>query len=176
MNKSITVGCKVSMLKEKGCYIVRELKNQKALVEDEHGMSYEFPLSDLIVQQSFEAKIVGLSKDKEDKKPNLKSRINEQLLEIDLHFEKLSNSDVGFTAHDKLLLQINTFKQFFNKMLDKRQTRFVVIHGAGQGKLKAELKLLIQGKMGAAMHDYNYHNGAVGCSLIEIQLSKIERF
>jgi hypothetical protein len=176
MNKSIIVGCKVSILKEKGSYIVRELKNHKALVEDEHGMTYEFPLSDLIVQQSFDTKIIGLTKDKEEKKSNKKSRTSEQLLEIDLHFEKLSNSDTGFTAHDKLLLQINAFKHFFNKMLEKRQTKFLIIHGAGQGKLKAELKILIQGKTGATMHDYNYHNGAVGCSLIEIQLSKIERF
>ncbi len=74
------------------------------------------------------------------------------------------------------MAQISAFKDFCNEQFQKRNTRFVVIHGAGEGKLKNEIGLLCRGKSGIAMHDAQWSNGTVGASRIELMLSRFEKF
>ena len=61
-------------------------------------------------------------------------------------------------------------------MLTERQSKFVVIHGAGEGKLKSEIQSLLQSKKGFRMHDKHISNGKVGASLIEVFLSEADKF
>ncbi|NDC29224.1 MAG: hypothetical protein EBZ94_07820, partial [Crocinitomicaceae bacterium] len=79
-------------------------------------------------------------------------------------------------AHEKFLFQLDIFKKFTNKMLTERQSKFVVIHGAGEGKLKSEIQFLLQSRKGFRMHDKHVSNGKVGASLIEVFLSEADKF
>ena len=99
-----------------------------------------------------------------------------QLPQIDLHIEHLIETDSLLSAHDKFLLQIDTFKRFTNQMIQKKTNRFIVIHGVGEGKLIQEIRFLIQSKEGFSLHDANYSPRGVGASFIEIQLSKATPF
>jgi hypothetical protein len=51
-----------------------------------------------------------------------------------------------------------------------------VIHGAGEGRLKKEIGILVNAKDGLQMHDAQWHNGQVGASYIEMKLSKFVPF
>jgi dsDNA-specific endonuclease/ATPase MutS2 len=73
-------------------------------------------------------------------------------------------------------LQIDTFKRFTNQMILKKNPRFIVIHGVGEGKLIQEIRSLINTKEGFGIHDANYSPRGVGASYIEIQLSKATPF
>ena len=61
-------------------------------------------------------------------------------------------------------------------MLMERQSKFLVIHGAGEGKLKSEIKALLESKKGFRMHDKHVSNGKVGASIIEVFLSEANKF
>ena len=87
----------------------------------------------------------------------------------------LENSS-KLSAHEKFLFQLDIFKKFTNKMLTERQSKFVVIHGAGEGKLKSEIQFLLQSRKGFRMHDKHVSNGKVGASLIEVFLSEADKF
>ena len=174
MGKNIVVGSQVSLLRETGIYTVCKIENSTIFVTDEFGFDYKFLLTDVIVRNEIKVDDKLPNKDQPTNSKSVNS--GNKLHEIDLHFDQISSTDKGYSAHEKLTLQIKTFKNFFNEMLKKRQTRFVVVHGAGQGKLKEELTLLVRGKEGVGMHDNNYSNGKVGSSLIEIQISKATEF
>ena len=96
--------------------------------------------------------------------------------EIDLHIEHLIETDSLLSAHDKFLLQINTFKRFTNQMILKKTPRFIVIHGVGEGKLIQEIRFLVHAKEGFSIHDANYSARGVGASYIEIKLSIAKEF
>jgi hypothetical protein len=51
-----------------------------------------------------------------------------------------------------------------------------VIHGAGEGRLKQEIKQLVLPRNGISMHDAQWSNGAVGTSRIELILSAFVPF
>ena len=61
-------------------------------------------------------------------------------------------------------------------MILAKTRRFRVVHGIGEGKLKLELRTLVQGKEGLSMHDDQVSRGKVGASLIEIQSSTARPF
>jgi dsDNA-specific endonuclease/ATPase MutS2 len=88
----------------------------------------------------------------------------------------LISKDAGLSSHDKFLKQIQSFKEFTNLMIDKRQKKFRIIHGAGEGKLKNEIRAMLSLKKGFTMNDDQYSFGRVGASIIEIKLSLAEKF
>jgi dsDNA-specific endonuclease/ATPase MutS2 len=80
------------------------------------------------------------------------------------------------SKHDILTAQLNAFKRFSNQMIQLKVKRFRVVHGIGEGRLKLELRTLVQGKDGMSMHDDQVSRGKVGASLIEIQTSIARHF
>jgi hypothetical protein len=63
-------------------------------------------------------------------------------IEIDLHIEKLVDSDRGMTSFDILNLQIETARYRLEHAIRNRIPRLVFIHGVGEGVLKMELETL----------------------------------
>ena len=96
--------------------------------------------------------------------------------EIDLHIEQLVASDSSLSSHDKFLLQIDAFKRFANQMIQKKISKFIVIHGIGEGKLIQEIRDIIRNRDGFSIHDANYSSRGVGASYIELKLSLVKLF
>jgi hypothetical protein len=94
---------------------------------------------------------------------------------IDLHSEELSIPS-HLPAHDVFLAQIKAFKSFCNGQAQRRNTKFIVIHGAGEGRLKQEIRQICNGKEGISVHDAQWSNGAVGASRIELLLHQFKGF
>ena len=168
-------GDKVSILNESGLFIFLNDKNNRALIQDENGFERIVDYRFLLIYKVFQVTDTYLkAEDRTEKKVTLK--ITSTIPEIDLHIEVLLENSSKLSAHEKFLFQLDTFKKFTNKMLMERQSKFVVIHGAGEGKLKSEIQSLLQSRKGFKMHDKHISNGKVGASLIEVFLSEADKF
>jgi dsDNA-specific endonuclease/ATPase MutS2 len=168
-------GDKVSILNESGLFIFLSDKNNRALIQDENGFERIVDYRFLLIYRVFQVTDTYL-KAEDIKEKKLALNKTSTTPEIDLHIEKLLENSSHLSAHEKFLFQLDTFKKFTNKMLTERQSKFVVIHGAGEGKLKSEIQSLLQSKKGFRMHDKHISNGKVGASLIEVFLSEADKF
>ncbi|NBW71652.1 MAG: hypothetical protein EBR24_02585 [Flavobacteriia bacterium] len=168
-------GDKVSILNESGFFIFLNDKNNRALIQDENGFERIVDYRFLLIYNVFQVTDTYLKdEDRLLKKPTIK--IPSTIPEIDLHIEVLLENSSKLSAHEKFLFQLDIFKKFTNKMLTERQSKFVVIHGAGEGKLKSEIQFLLKSRKGFRMHDKHVSNGKVGASLIEVFLSEADKF
>ena len=168
-------GDKVSILNESGFFIFLNDKNNRALIQDENGFERIVDYRFILIYKVFQVTATYLKdEDRLLKKPTIK--IPSTIPEIDLHIEVLLENSSKLSAHEKFLFQLDIFKKFTNKMLTERQSKFVVIHGAGEGKLKSEIQFLLKSRKGFRMHDKHVSNGKVGASLIEVFLSEADKF
>ena len=168
-------GDKVSILNESGLFIFLSDKNNRALIQDENGFERIVDYRFLLIYKVFQVTDTYL-KAEDIKEKKLALNKTSTTPEIDLHIEKLLENSSHLSAHEKFLFQLDTFKKFTNKMLTERQSKFVVIHGAGEGKLKSEIQSLLQSRKGFKMHDKHISNGKVGASLVEVFLSEADKF
>jgi len=172
------IGDTVSILHDTGKHTILAINHTLITIEDVHGFDQKIDVKYLVPQRPIS--VLGMDSFQKDselnkrKEPFLKTK--NDCFEIDLHIESLISRDSDLTPHDKFLLQLNSFKNFTNKMIDKRQKKFRIIHGAGEGKLKNAIRDLLTTRKGFIMHDDQYSHGKVGASVIEIQLSVAEKF
>ena len=172
------VGQEVGVLREAGVYKVCSVEKEHLVLEDEIGFSYRYLKQEVVARQQIKidkiapkdlqvkiisgSKKVGVSKER-------------NLPFIDLHSEELSIPS-HLAAHDVFLAQINAFKNFCNGQAQRRNAKFIVIHGAGEGRLKQEIRQICMGKEGMSVHDAQWSNGAVGASRIELVLHQFKGF
>lgn len=172
------IGQEVVVLQETGIFKVAVIEHNHLVLEDENGFTYRYPHALVAARQHISSEHlpikdvqtfqqVGLPK---NQRPG-----NPQLPTIDLHAENL-NLPIGMGVHDILLAQLSAFKNFCNAQHRSRKTKFLVIHGAGEGRLKEEIRGLVNSRSGIQMHDAQWSNGAVGVSQIELVLQQFECF
>ena len=172
------VGQEVGVLREAGVFIVCSVEKEHLVLEDEIGFTYRYLKQDVVARQQinidqitskdFQVKITTAAKKIEVSKER-------NLPFIDLHSEELSIPS-HLPAHDVFLAQIKAFKSFCNGQAQRRNTKFIVIHGAGEGRLKQEIRQICNGKEGISVHDAQWSNGAVGASRIELLLHQFKGF
>jgi hypothetical protein len=169
------VGQEVSILHEIGVFKVLEIEIGSLTLQDEFGFSQKIA-PHLVVARKAVSTVKLIVKDNTNSVPTSTKKAPQKSEPIiDLHADALGLS-AQMQAHDLLLAQMSAFKKFCNLQHQQRIQKFKVIHGAGEGRLKQEIRLLVQGKEGLQMHDAQWHHGAVGASIIEMILSKFERF
>lgn len=172
------VGQEVGVLREAGVFKVCSIEKEHLVLEDEIGFSYRYLKQEVVARHQInidkiapkdpQAKIIsGTKKVGVSKERNLPY--------IDLHAEELSIPS-HLAAHDVFLAQISAFKNFCNGQAQRRNTKFIVIHGGGEGRLKQEIRQLCTGKEGMSMHDAQWSNGTVGASRIELVLHQFKGF
>lgn len=173
------VGQEVGVLRETGVFKVLAIEKAHLLLEDEFGFQLRVLKAEVV--QRLQVKVSSVAnKDKAEAKQKAVQQVSNKSKDkslpfIDLHAEELG-LPVHFTAHDVFTAQINEFKGFCNRQLKKRSAKFLVIHGAGEGRLKQEIRVLCAGKSGIVVHDAQWSNGAVGTSLVELTLHQFEGF
>lgn len=172
------VGQEVGVLREAGVFKVCSVEKEHLVLEDEIGFTYRYLKQEVVARQQInidkiapkdlQAKIISGSKKVEFPKER-------NLPFIDLHSEELSIPS-HLAAHDVFLAQITAFKNFCNGQAQRRNAKFIVIHGAGEGRLKQEIRQICIGKEGMSVHDAQWSNGAVGASRIELVLHQFKGF
>jgi hypothetical protein len=165
----------VSILNEAGIYRVQRAEGTFLWLEDEHGFDRKVSVEFVVRRKQIHVNKVPI-KDDLSANSSRKSNKNEEIPSIDLHHHELNLDERFLGKHGILVAQIDAFKRFCNQMIQLKTKRFRVVHGIGEGRLKTELRALVQGQAGLSMHDDQVSRGKVGASLIEIQTSVAKPF
>ena len=175
-----TVGEKVRIVNETGYGIVKEILNPNLLlVETDYGFVIQKETDQIIKIYSEDYSHInkGIELSKNKNKIAVKSRKKTELIhEIDLHIHEIIDSDQHLTNFEKLQLQISTLDNFVRKMVKKRITSFVVIHGLGEGVLKEEVLSYFRSKRGFFCSDADYREYGKGATRVEIKYTMIDDF
>ncbi|MCG8582897.1 MAG: DUF2027 domain-containing protein [Bacteroidales bacterium] len=106
-----------------------------------------------VIKGEFERKLDALTdkeinkviKEKEVKAPRKKyaRRDEPSILEVDLHIDELIDTTAGMSKGDIITMQLDKFKQIMADNANKKGRKIVFIHGVGNGKLKTEVRKLL---------------------------------
>jgi hypothetical protein len=80
---------------------------------------------------------------KGDVKPEKKPAKNEDLVEVDLHINELTDTPGTLSNAEILDLQLSAFRTALDSAILHKNRRIVFIHGVGNGKLKHELRRIL---------------------------------
>ncbi|AEW86260.1 DNA mismatch repair protein MutS [Flavobacterium columnare NBRC 100251 = ATCC 23463] len=146
-------GDKVSVLDDNINGVVIKIATDQVWIETEEGFELPFKSNELILigesgMDFSTTNFYAIKKEKEISKPKnsikeKKSKKDETILEVDLHIEKLVQSTKGMNNYDILNIQIETAQRQLDFAIKNKIQKVVLIHGVGEGILKAELDFLL---------------------------------
>lgn len=183
MNKKFNNSDNVAVLNDSFSGTVKGYKGQKVLIETTEGFILEFDEAELIkVTNTAELKTMmalkgfseGYAKDKEQPKKRSfvkekKQKGSEVVLETDLHIEKLVKNKKGMSNYDILTLQTETAIRQIEFAIKNRIPKVVLIHGVGEGILKAELDFILGRYENIVFRDADYQKYGLGATEVYIK-------
>lgn len=148
----IAKGDKVTVLDDNISGIVLEVKGNAVRIETPDGFELEYDKSELIkmgneLRKSTIQNIAQVIREKQqpEKRSFVKQKkTDSKEIAFDLHIEKLVRSTKGLQPYDMLELQLDTAKRHIEFAIAKRIPKIVLIHGVGDGKLKAEIEFMLK--------------------------------
>jgi len=183
MMKVFKQGDKVSVLDDSFSGVVKAVKGSRVIIETTEGFELEFSGDELIKLDNtgeFKSFITSqrmFSAIQEKETPKRKntpvrekrSKKDGFVLEVDLHIEKLVKNKNGMSNYDILTLQTETAKGQLEFAIRNRMPKVVLIHGVGEGILKAELDFLLGRYEGITFRDADYQKYGLGATEIHIK-------
>ncbi len=181
------VGDKVRFLNEVGEGKIVSIVNEgRVVVENEDGFDVEYLVSDLVPTssgqdykldgieyvESVNEKINAETKEEQlreftRKFNHLEKPVDSDIHEIDLHIEELIDSHRGLSNAQILSIQMTNFTRSLNVAMRAKARKLIVIHGVGEGVLKAEIrKELFYHYPELSHHDADYRKYGYGATEI----------
>ena len=180
--KKFEIGDKVAVLDDNITGIVVKVMNESISLETNDGFLMAFPANELVKIDNFNAltgifatqSLGAVLKEKEEPKKRSfvkekKSRKEEFVLEVDLHIEKLVPSKKGMSNYDILTLQMETAQRQLTFAIKNRMPKVVLIHGVGEGVLKAEIDFMLGRYDSIWFQDANYQKYGLGATEVFIK-------
>jgi len=99
-------------------------------------------------------------------------RVDEYVVTVDLHIEKLVRKKGGMSNYQILTLQLDTAKYRLDLAIKKRLPKIVFVHGVGDGVLKADLYSLFRRYDHIQFYEANYREYGQGATEIRILQKK----
>jgi dsDNA-specific endonuclease/ATPase MutS2 len=164
---AFSLGEKVKFIHETGFGVVKkQITINKYLVENEFGIEIQVLEQNLVKihREDYPDKVILKDIDKVTK-PNRKPL---QKLEIDLHIENFDIETKYMSNGEILQFQIRKAIDFTHKMISNNQTRFVIIHGVGEGILKTELRSRLSKFSGLSFTDADSSEFGNGATLVTV--------
>ncbi|MCT4582315.1 MAG: hypothetical protein N4A35_12955 [Flavobacteriales bacterium] len=180
-------GSKVRFLNEVGGgVVVNVISNFKVLVEDENGFDIECFIKDLVEEKNtkdykldgiehnlaVQEKVASESKEKQledfyQKTKSLNRIETPEEIEVDLHIEELIETHKGMSNSQILEVQMANFRRELNVAIRKKVKRLIIIHGVGEGTLKAAIRNeLYESYPSIEHHDASYRKYGYGATEI----------
>ncbi len=166
------IGESVSLLQEVGYYTIIQINDPFAIVQDAHGFEYQVKLTSLIKRIPVSGNVVN--KELTEAANPKKKQVGSAIPTLDLHAVALGIDRMP--PHELLEKKLYHCRVFLNQCIEKRQTKVLIIHGVGEGKLKSAVRKLLQSKPGISYHDGNYSVRGVGSTIVEFRLSEVRKF
>lgn len=148
MNK----GDKITVLDDDINGIVTDIKGNTVYITTDDGFDLQFDKSEVIKigNELKNSANLNISKALQEKTEPVKRSFVKQKKEeskevsFDLHIEKLVPSTKGMQPFDMLELQIETAQRHIDFALKNRIPKIVLIHGVGDGRLRAEIEYILK--------------------------------
>lgn len=182
MKTIFNIGDKVAVLDDSFNGIIKGFKNGKVIIETQDGFELGFDESEIIKVNDYNDLGSFISSHslnlalKEKETPKKRSFVKEKkskkddfVLEVDLHIEKLVPNKRGMSNYDILTLQTETAKRQIEFAIKNKIQKLVLIHGVGEGILKAELDFLLGRYEGINFQDADYQKYGLGATAVYIK-------
>ncbi len=180
--KTFNIGDEVTVLDDSFSGKVKGFKKDRVIIETPEGFELDFEAHELVkiadtgdMKSLFSSQsLSSVLKDKEEPKKRSfvkekRSKKDEFVLEVDLHIEKLVPNKKGMSNYDILTLQTETAKRQIDFAIKNRMPKVVLIHGVGEGILKAELDFLLGRYDNISFQDANYRKYGLGATEVYIK-------
>lgn len=175
-------GDKVAVLDEAINGVVLSVHNHEVSIETDDGFVIKYAEKELIIisnNSDFNIKKQNFNLNqviKEKEIPKARSFTKEKKSkgeipppEFDLHIEKLVKNYRGMSNYDILTLQSETAKRHIEFAIRNRIPKIVLIHGVGEGTLKAELDFLLGRYSNIDFREGNYQKYGQGATEVFIK-------
>lgn len=175
-------GDKVSVLDEAINGIVLSVQNHEVSIETEDGFIMKYIDKELVKinntsDLNMDTGSFNLNQIKKEKEiPKPRSFVKEKKVkgeipppEFDLHIEKLVKNYRGMSNYDILTFQSETAKRHIEFAIRNRIPKIVLIHGVGEGTLKAELDFLLGRYPNVDFREGNYQKYGLGATEVFIK-------
>ena len=175
-----TPGNKIVFLHESGGGIVDSIsENGRIIILDEDGFRQEYLPSQLVLvhEENFpidEDIVTNITLEDSGvmggrKNTYSKERRKNDVPEIDLHIEELTESHKGLSNHEIISRQMIAFRQFYQRAKAQKKKKIVIIHGVGQGVLRYEVRSFLNKENDVEYYDADYLDYGQGATVVEIK-------
>ena len=193
----LKVGDRVRFLNDVGEAEVLFIRDKHtAIVRDETGFDYEYPLAELlkvsdrsaeydaydtvepsyreILDRNIDSEAVKRAQDdfklkyKNKDVTNLKRK--GEMMEVDLHIHELVDSERGLSNGEIVEIQMEHFERMMRVAEEKKVSRVIFIHGVGQGVLRNEIRQSLEMYYPeASFHDADHREYGYGATEVRIR-------
>lgn len=168
------LGSKVKFLDEVGDYVITQIVDANSfVVEDEHGFDrnchaseialFEENAFDKVEIETYENRGVKVNPFAKKQKKTINNPV------IDLHIEYLLDSHGHMSNHQIVLYQLDVCKRELDKHIERGTTQLVIVHGVGKGKLKEEVRYLLNSYPDIEYMDEHYSDKGIGATKVFIK-------
>lgn len=165
---SFQTGDRVSFIDEAGVYIVIAVDGIKLTVVDEFGFERTCSQAEVVLvdKKQFDKIEVDPYQEEIQSKIVRPTRKKKHIPIIDLHMENLIDSHKHMSNHEIVMFQIDYFTSKLNGLIKNGVKELVVVHGIGTGKLKSEVRFVLNGYPKLEFMDDHYASYGVGATRI----------
>ena len=179
-------GDRVKFLNEVGGGIVISVDEKLVVVEDEHGFEWEMSNEDLVADVPHLENKYGIELSERDLeyKTDLPQSLTEAkdaeilqfvsahgkktYLEIDLHINELVDRTSHLSNHQMVTIQLDHFKRILRLAKKDKYQKLVIIHGVGEGVLRAEIRHILAKIENCNFHDADYERYGNGATEVRL--------
>lgn len=167
------VGDKVTHIDQNFIGIIKEISsNGILLIEDEYGFDFHYTMDEVVLVDSSKYEKVYVSQFKEfditEEKKKAQKR-KKHIPVVDLHMENLVSSHTHMSNHEIVMFQLEHFKKKLDVYTKRGIREFIVVHGIGSGKLKAEVRYILNGYPKLEYMDDHISGYGVGATRVFIK-------
>ena len=158
--------------------VVIAVNGNEITIESDDGFPMKYPSEKLVKIGTETFTFHGIHQAKsqkaEKKKVHTKgtAQVDEYVVTVDLHIEKLVHKKGGMSNYQILTLQLDTAKYRLDLAIKKRLPKIVFVHGVGDGVLKADLYSLFRRYDHIQFYEANYREYGQGATEIRILQKK----
>lgn len=183
INRKFVVGDYVAWIDDDLKGRVIATKNKEFIIETSDGFEMQASANELVLLpnqanlQIDEKALQNVKKNELKRKKSNKSivkhkKLKQPALEVDLHIHELVENTKNMSNFDMLNIQLDAAKRQIQFAKQKRIKRVILIHGVGQGVLKAELETILRRDEEVEFYDADYKTYGLGATEVYIYENK----